>query len=58
MSRLLAWLCTKDKNCGDYQLCIVTGPNIDTARKLIRRLKNTFERMSSIYFDNKETVLS
>ena len=57
MSRLMAWLCTKDKNCGDYQLCIVTGPNINTAGKLIRRLKNTFERRSGIYFDNKETVL-
>ena len=58
MSRLMAWLCTKDKSCGDYQLCIVTGPNIDTAGKLIRRLQNTFERMSGIYFDNMETPLS
>ncbi|MFZ0406160.1 MAG: hypothetical protein WAL79_10080, partial [Nitrososphaeraceae archaeon] len=29
MLRLMAWLCTKDKNFGNYQMCIVTGPNID-----------------------------
>jgi hypothetical protein len=57
MLRMMAWLCTKDKNCGDYQMCIVTGPNIDIATKLIRRLKNIFERRLGIYFDNKETVL-
>jgi hypothetical protein len=38
-------------------MCIVTGPNIDIATKLIRRLKNIFERRLGIYFDNKETVL-
>ena len=38
-------------------MCIVTGPNIDIAIKLIRRLKNIFERKLGIYFDNKETVL-
>ena len=43
MLRLMAWLCTKDKNFGNYQMCIVTGPNIDIATKLIRRLKNIFE---------------
>jgi hypothetical protein len=38
-------------------MCIVTGPNIDITTKLIRRLKNIFERRLGIYFDNKETVL-
>ena len=56
MLRIMAWLCTKDKNCGDYQMCIVTGPNIDIATKLIRRLKNIFERRLGLLFDNKETV--
>ena len=37
------------------RLCIVTGPNIYIATKLIRRLKNIFERRLDIYFDNKET---
>ena len=38
-------------------MCIVTGPNIDIATKLIRRLKNIFERKLGVNFDNKETVL-
>ena len=38
-------------------MCIVTGPNIDITTKLIRRLKNIFERRLGIYFDNKEQVL-
>ena len=58
MLRIMAWLCTKDDNWNrDSQMCIVTGPNIDIATKLIRRLKNIFERRLGIYFDNKETVL-
>ena len=58
MLRLMAWLCTKDNpGIGNSQICIVTGPNIDIATKLIKRLKNIFERRLGIYFDNKETVL-
>jgi hypothetical protein len=38
-------------------MCIVTGPNIDITTKLIRHLKNIFERRLGIYFDNKEKVL-
>ena len=38
-------------------MCIVTGPNIDIAIKLIRRLKNIFELKLGLIFDNKETVL-
>jgi hypothetical protein len=59
MLRLMAWLCTS----GEYeiprssQMCIVTGPNIDIAIKLIRRLKNIFELKLGLLFDNKETVL-
>ena len=57
MLRIMAWLCTRDNWNRDSQMCIVTGPNIDIATKLIRRLKNIFERRLGIYFDNKETVL-
>ena len=39
-------------------MCIVTGPNIDSTTKLIRHLKNIFERRLGIYFDNKEQVLN
>ena len=38
-------------------MCIVTGPNIDIATKLIRRLKNMFERKLGLIFQDKETVL-
>jgi hypothetical protein len=39
-------------------MCIVTGPNIDIAIKLIRRLKNIFERKLGLTFPDKETVLT
>jgi hypothetical protein len=37
-------------------MVIVTGPNIDLAIKLIRRMKRLFEPLN-IFFDSKETVL-
>jgi hypothetical protein len=38
-------------------MCIVTGPNVDIATKLIRRLKNIFERKLGLTFSDKGTVL-
>ncbi len=38
--RLMLWLCLKDDKMQGCQMCIVTGPNIDLAKKLIRRMKN------------------
>ena len=38
-------------------MCIVTGPNIDIAIKLIKRMKNIFERKLGLTFSDKETVL-
>jgi hypothetical protein len=55
--RLMAWLFTKDQGYWTSQMCIVTGPNIDITTKLIRPLKNIFERRLGIYFDNMEKVL-
>jgi hypothetical protein len=55
--RLLGWLCTKDDTFEGAQACIVTGPNIDIAIKLIKRLKAIFESKLGVTFDNKETVL-
>jgi hypothetical protein len=57
MLRIIAWLCTRDCTCGNCQMCIVTGPNIDIATKLIKRLKGIFEPKLGLTFDNKETVL-
>jgi hypothetical protein len=54
--RLMAWLCLKDDTYRNSQMCIVTGPNIDIAIKLIRRLKVLFEP-HNITFANKETVI-
>jgi hypothetical protein len=60
MLRMMAWLCTRNHNAiGNNQehMCIVTGPNIEMAIKLIRRLKNIFERKLGLIFQNKETVI-
>jgi hypothetical protein len=38
-------------------MCIITGPNIDMAIKLIKRMKALFERKLGLVFQNKETVL-
>lgn len=55
--RLMAWLCLKDNSYGNSQMCIVTGPNIDIAIKLIKRLKGIFEPRFGITFTSKETAL-
>jgi late competence protein required for DNA uptake (superfamily II DNA/RNA helicase) len=57
MLRFMAWLCVKDDYYRNSQMCIVTGPNIDIAIKLIKRLKSIFEPKLNIIFDNKETVI-
>jgi hypothetical protein len=61
MLRVMAWLCTSVENeiprNRSSQMCIVTGPNIDIAIKLIRRLKDIFELKLGLLFDNNETVL-
>ena len=55
--RLMAWLCTSIDEYKNTRMCIVTGPNIDLATKLIKRLKAIFSNKLGIYFTNKETVL-
>jgi hypothetical protein len=54
---MMAWLCTSENHFRNCQMCIVTGPNIDIAIKLIKRMKNIFETKLSLTFQNKETVL-
>jgi len=53
----MAWLCLRDNNYRNSQMCIVTGPNIDIAIKVIKRMKSLFERKLGLTFANKETVL-
>ncbi len=55
--RLLAWLCTSSDSFRNSQACIITGPNIDLATKLIKRLKLIFEPKLGLIFSNKETAL-
>jgi hypothetical protein len=62
MLRLMAWLCTfkqtnRSGSIGNGQMCIVTGPNIDIATKLIKRLKGIFDTKLGLTFNDKETVL-
>jgi hypothetical protein len=57
MLRLMVWLCLRDDNYRNSQMCIVTGPNIDIAIKLIKRIKGLFEPKLGVTFDSKETVL-
>ena len=58
MLRMIAWLCTNNHDFVNSQICIVTGPNIDIAIKLIKRLKGIFEPKLGITFNDKETVLN
>jgi hypothetical protein len=55
--RLMAWLCLRNDDYKNSQMCIVTGPNIDIAIKLIKRMKALFEPRLHVTFDSKETVL-
>ena len=54
MLRLMAWLCTSENHFRNCQMCIVTGPNIDLAIKLIKRMKNIFETKLGLFFHNKD----
>jgi hypothetical protein len=55
--RLMSWLCLRKDDYQNSQMCIVTGPNIDIAIKLIKRMKGLFEPKLGVTFDSKETVL-
>jgi hypothetical protein len=57
MLRFMAWLCLRNDDYQNSQMCIVTGPNQDIAIKLIKRMKGLFEDKLGVMFDSKETVL-
>lgn len=54
--RFMAWLCLKDDTYQSLQMCIVTGPNIDIAIKLIKRMKGLFEPKLGIRFDSRDSL--
>jgi hypothetical protein len=41
----MAWLCVRDDDYKESQMCIVTGPNQDIAIKLIKGMKALFETL-------------
>ena len=55
--RLMAWFALKNDEYKNSQMVIVTGPNIDLAIKLIKRMKGLFTEKLDVTFDSKETVL-
>ena len=57
MLRFMTWLCVYNDDYRNSQMVIVTGPNIELAIKLIKRMKGLFEPKLGVTFDSKETVL-
>jgi hypothetical protein len=55
MMRVMAWLCLRNDDYRDSQMVIVTGPNIELAIKLIKRMKGLFVKLG-VTFVSKETV--
>jgi hypothetical protein len=55
--RYIAFLCVSNDKYKDTQMIIFTGPRLELAVSLIRRLKELF-RPFNIQFDDKETVLN
>ena len=54
----MTWLCLRNDDYRNCQMCIVTGPNIDIAIKLIKRMKGLFEPKLGLTFSNKESEKS
>lgn len=57
MIRYMSWLCLRDNCLSNSQMCIVTGPRIELAIELIKRMKRLFGHLASNGFDTKVTVL-
>jgi late competence protein required for DNA uptake (superfamily II DNA/RNA helicase) len=51
MLRYMAWLCLRNNDLKDTQMCIVTGPRIDLAITLIDRMKRLFTDNGLVTFD-------
>ena len=54
MLRLMAWLCLRNDDYRNSQMCIVTGPNQDIAIKLIKRMKGLFEHKLGVILQTKK----
>jgi len=49
--RLMLWLAVRDDQYRNCQFVVVTGPNINLAKKLIRRMKNIIRDYPNFHFD-------
>jgi len=47
----MLWLCLRNNEYQGCQMCIVTGPNIDLAKKLIKRMKDLIIDYPGFKFD-------
>ncbi len=65
MLRYMAWLCLRDNMLAGSKMCIITGPRVDLAISLIKRLKIMFMfsptltklKLPAVKFDEKETQI-
>jgi hypothetical protein len=57
MLRRMAWLALVSDKYQGSQFCIITGPNIDLAIGLIKRLKDLFLPKLNITFDSDRTTI-
>jgi hypothetical protein len=55
--RLMIWLAVRNEELADCQMCIVTGPNVDLAKKLIKRLKTLLQDFQGILERETEYAL-
>ena len=53
----IAWLCVRDDSLEWTQVCLITGPRIELAIELIKRMKVLFNEKLELVFDTKETVI-
>lgn len=56
--RYMAWMCYHDGSCKDAQMCIITGPNIELAKGLIRRLADICRPIDDDGRKAKQTVIT
>ena len=50
----MLWLAVKDDDYKGMKMCIVTGPNMDIAKTLIRRMRNVIKDYPNFEFDEEK----
>jgi len=54
--RLMLWLCTRNDDFKNCQMCVVVGPKEEIAIGLVKRMKRILEQVN-IYVENRATTL-